>query len=143
MSEKAKYKILFVDDEIVYHKIAKKYLEGWDVEFVFSVEDALKALKKDVYAVVITDIKMPETDGIALLKEIKSQFSATQVIVITASKDVWDLMEVLNAGANDIILKPLEKKNLIATINNSLDKLRRWQVAFADLFEFHQRKRLK
>lgn len=139
--DKSVYKILFVDDEVLYHKIAQKYLQDWDVDYVFSGQDALEALKKENYAIVITDINMPGTDGISLLKKIKEQFSATQVIIITSSDDIGHLLETLQAGANDIILKPMDKEKLLETLNHSISKLQRWKKAFRELFNKKKKRR--
>ncbi len=127
--------ILFVDDEPTAHKIVKKYLEDWNVKYAFSAEDALGTLEQEDIQVVITDINMPGMDGVDLLREVKRRHGAVQVIMATASEQLEDLTDALEAGANDFLLKPLEKGDIEEALHNTFSKINRWKTKMKTLFE--------
>ncbi len=127
--------VLFVDDEPTAHKVAKKYLEGWNVKYAFSAEDALETIDKEDIQVVITDISMPGMDGIELLRRIKKRHGAVQVIMATASEELADLTDALEAGANDFLVKPLQKENIEVALRNTLAKINRWKKTMKSLYE--------
>ena len=88
--------ILLVDDDPLTHKLILKFLKDWDVESVYSGEEALEALKSRNFVIVITDLKMPGMSGIELLKKIKATYShRVQVIVITVSDEMKDFFNAL------------------------------------------------
>ena len=119
--------ILFVDDDPIIHKVMGKYLKDWNVTSVFSGEEALDRLEKENFVIVITDLMMPGIDGIELLKEIKAKYgNRVQVIVITVSENLDDLLAALEGGASDFLLKPLNKEVLIEVLQHTVLRIERW-----------------
>jgi CheY-like chemotaxis protein len=119
--------ILFVDDDPTAHMIARHYLKDWRLECVQSAKDALKALEEQNFVIVITDLIMPEMDGIELLHEIKQRYrNRVHVIVLTASDQLDNLIRALDGGANDFLLKPLKREELEEVLEHTLLRIQRW-----------------
>lgn len=122
--------ILFVDDDPVIHRMIRIYLKNWAVEFAYSAEDALKMLETKDFVIVITDVRMPGMDGLELLREIKRTYgNRVQVIVITAYGEVDYLTRAFYGGASDFLLKPFNKEDIIAVLENALSQINRWKKA--------------
>jgi len=76
---------------------------------------------------VITDLMMPGIDGIELLQEIKAKYgNRVQVIVITVSENLDNLLAALEGGASDFLLKPLSKEVLIEVLQHTVLRIERW-----------------
>ena len=101
-------KIAIVDDEPDMRESISQWLvlSGFDTETYGSAEDALKAIGPDWPGVVITDIKMPGMDGMALLKRLMGIDSGLPVIMITGHGDVPMAVEAMRLGAMDFMEKP-------------------------------------
>lgn len=126
--------VLFVDDDPMAHKVMKKHLEDWDIRFAESAKQALEIMERENILIVITDIRMPDMDGIELLREIKRTRGIVQVIIVTASEEVEDLVLAMEAGANDFLLKPLRKANIEEALENTMAKMVRWREMLKTLF---------
>jgi two-component system, NtrC family, response regulator AtoC len=114
--------LLAEDDEImrisVYDKL-KKY--GWEVD---EAPDGLKArelCEKNVYNLLISDIRMPGLDGLGLLQYVLKHCPDTDVIIMTAYGSVNDAISCLREGASEYILKPFDMDDLIIRVNRLLD----------------------
>ena len=119
--------ILFVDDDPIIHRVMAKYLKDWDLTSVFSGREALALLEKRNFVIVITDLKMPGMDGMELLHRIKTTYNnRVQVIVVTVSDDMDDLVGALDGGASDFLLKPLKKEVLIEVLQHTVLRIGRW-----------------
>jgi len=128
--------ILFVDDELTTHKIVSHYLKNWQMESVHSAREALDALEKKKFVIVITDLLMPEMNGLELLHEIKTRYgNRVQVIVVTVSDELDNLTKALDGGASDFLLKPLIKEDLEEALEHTLAKITRWKRVMGLLLE--------
>ncbi len=117
-------KILVVDDEENIRTIIKRAFqkEGFTVTTASSGNEALKELEKSSFDLVITDLKMPDGDGISLLKHIHSLSPDTMVMVITAYASTESAVEAMKAGAIDYIVKPINIEELRIIVRNALEK---------------------
>ena len=125
-----KLTILIVDDEIEIIKTLTRFLEIDDRFIIKSTTnpmDALDIVKKEKIHILLTDIMMPEMDGIDLLTQVKSVDGLTQVIMMTAFSTVSKVVTCLGRGANDYILKPFDNlEDVQAIIDISASKIERW-----------------
>ena len=96
--------------------------EGYQVEEAQSGSEALKKLKGRKYDLVISDIRMPDLNGIELLKKIKTHDPELPVIMITAYAATHDAIEAMKLGAEDYIMKPFNLEELKIIIDKSLHK---------------------
>lgn len=113
-----KAKILIVDDEPDICRALEFLLkrEGYDCASVNSGEDAIEALKKDRFDIVITDIKMAKVDGMAVLTKAKEISHDTAVIMMTAFASIESAVEAMKRGASDYIVKPFLNEEIKLTI---------------------------
>ena len=115
-------KILLADDETIFRKTFAKVLqeEGMAVTTVDNGTDAIDAITKQVYAVVILDIQMPGADGIKVLREIMRTRPQTRVIMITAYGSIEMAVEAIKLGACDYVMKPVVFEDILAKIRQHL-----------------------
>ncbi len=118
-----KPKILVVDDELSMREFLEILLkkEGYRVVTAGNGEEAIRLFKKDHYDLVITDIKMPKGDGLALLHGIKKQARHIPVIMITAYASPDDAIVAMKEGAYDYIAKPFKVEEVKSVIRGALE----------------------
>jgi serine phosphatase RsbU (regulator of sigma subunit) len=123
--DNSKYTLLVVDDEIGVRQSLVTYLEDSD----FSVSDApdaisgLSAFKERQPDLVITDLSMPNVDGLTLLQQIHEIDPSMPVIVISGAGVMGDVVEALRLGATDYLIKPIvDLEVLVLAIHNSLER---------------------
>ncbi|PCI37483.1 MAG: hypothetical protein COB53_06410 [Elusimicrobia bacterium] len=120
--------ILVVEDQANHRKVLKGFLEskGWRTALAKDAGEALKALKKkEKPTVVLTDLKMPGTDGIELLRQLKGSFASLPVILMTAYGTVESAVEAMKLGASDFLAKPLDFEELERVVKKTLDSATR------------------
>jgi len=114
-------RILIVDDEVAVRSTMSEYLKnaGYYPETVSCAEEALEALEKEDFPVVVTDIMLPAMGGLELTKLIKRD-SASDVIVITGYSDDFSYEEAINIGASDFVIKPVRLEELLLRLKRVL-----------------------
>ena len=119
--EKAR-KILVVDDEIGICRNVEKILSKNDYEVMYaqSAREALEKMAKDSFSLLISDIVMPEMDGIELLKLTKEQWPLTKVMMMTAYASTDTAMKAIQLGAEDYVPKPFTPNGLRSKVENVL-----------------------
>jgi len=107
-------RILVVDDEINMQVVLRAMLkkEGYEVRTALDGREALKVLADDAIDVVVTDLKMPNLDGMGLLERVAAEYPTVPVIMITAHGTVATAVDALKKGAFDYITKPFEQDEL-------------------------------
>lgn len=117
-------RILVVDDELDFQETVVKRLKdrGYPVR---GVEDGYKALEtlenKDI-DIVILDVKMPGLDGLEVLKRIKTNWPAVEVIMLTGHASVESGIEGMELGAFDYLMKPYRLEDLVHKIEQAYDR---------------------
>jgi two-component system response regulator (stage 0 sporulation protein F) len=103
-------RILIVDDEENARMALARLLakEGFLVDSVANGYEALNYLRQQVVNIIVTDINMPEMDGITFLRELNKNFPKMNVIMITAYGGVESYLEAMNLGAFEYINKPVK-----------------------------------
>jgi DNA-binding NtrC family response regulator len=113
-------KILVVDDEASIREMIKKGLSqmgGFNVETAQNGAEAIEKIEKEVFDLVLTDLKMPEMDGLELLKNIKGTRPEVMVILMTAYGSIETAVEAMKMGADDYITKPFNIDHLLLRIS--------------------------
>lgn len=95
-------------------------VSGYDPRAFSSAQDALAGLE-EVPDLIISDLRMPGMDGIALLKEVKARALSVPVMLLTGHGDVDHAVEAIRAGAEDFLEKPYDSAHLLAVIRRALD----------------------
>jgi FixJ family two-component response regulator len=116
--------IFFLDDEPTIRDVVRETLEESDfmVSCFGSPIECLACLRSQKCDLLITDLKMPEKDGIELLTDIKHLAPWVPVLMITGYGDIPTAVKAVKAGAVDFIEKPMDKKNFVRKINSILEK---------------------
>lgn len=122
--KKLKGNILVVDDEKSMREILEILLksEGYGVSVAENGEKAIEAVKKDIFDLIITDMKMPKVGGLELLKNVKQLTPETVVVIITAFGTTDSAVEAMKLGAYDYIQKPFQLDNIRLVVKNALEK---------------------
>jgi len=117
-------RVLIVDDEKSMRELLLIMLkkEGYAVSAADNGEHALQAIRNDIYDLIITDIRMPNIDGIELLKEVKDLSPETVVIVITAYASTETAVDAMKLGAYDYITKPFKNEEIRLVVQKALEK---------------------
>ena len=113
-----KIKIIVVDDELSIRESLKGWLQqdGYQVETAAGGPEALAKNAENRFDIMLIDVKMPEMDGLTLLKKIKETDSDIAIVMMTAHGDIRDAVEAMKLGAYDYLLKPFELEELSFTI---------------------------
>lgn len=117
-------KILVVDDDVAFCSLLQTFLKkkGFDVTNSFTGKEAVEIINKNDFDVVITDIRLPDSDGMEILKRVKEKDFRTQVILMTGYTDIKTAVNAMKQGAFDYVGKPINPEELLNTINASLNK---------------------
>ena len=120
----SKARILVVDDEASARAGLTKLLkqEGYDVDAAADGAEALLMLAERAPALVVTDLKMPNMDGMALLAKIRQQNPQIPTIVATAFGEVSTAVEAMRAGAADYLTKPIDFDALLVSVERALER---------------------
>jgi two-component system response regulator PilR (NtrC family) len=121
-----KPRILVVDDEQSMRDFLQIFLtkEGHDVAMAPNGQKAIELLDAQPFDLVITDLKMPKVDGIAVLKKARAVDPETQVLVITAFASHETAVEAMKAGAYDYLVKPFKVDEVRHFVGNALERRR-------------------
>jgi two-component system response regulator HydG len=119
-----KARILIVDDEVELRRAAEKILarEGYRVATCPTAADGLAQFEQAGADLLITDLMLPDHDGITVLRRAKELRPDIEAIVITAHGSVETAVEAMRLGAYDFILKPLDRAVLLKTVARALEK---------------------
>lgn len=116
-------KILVVDDDMAMGEMCKELLKskGYSSDVVTSGKEAIEKISRDgIYTIILTDLVMPDTDGIEVLKKVKQQNPNLDVVVMTSYGTVTNAVEAMKLGAADYITKPFKRDELIIIIEKIL-----------------------
>ncbi len=115
-------KILIVDDEEKIRHILSIMLKlkGHHVEEAGDGKEAIKKIKNSFFDVIISDLRMPEVDGFALLEYVQKMDAPIPVIVITAYATIESAVEAMKKGAIDYITKPFEEEKILLAVEKAV-----------------------
>jgi DNA-binding NtrC family response regulator len=116
------HKVLVVDDDKVLQDNVKQALEyhHFKVDVADNGREAVNAVYREKYDLVVMDVNMPEMDGMEALAEIKKHDSSIIVLILTAYSNVSDAVKAVKDGAFNYLEKPITSDNLVALIKRAL-----------------------
>ena len=120
----AVHRILFVDDEPNFQRAFERLMrkeERFHVEMASDGRQALEMLKTYPADMVVTDMRMPQMDGLSLLKEIKRFYPEKFVVVITGHGSIDNAVQAMKLGAYDYLLKPFDQDVIKMALNSIAD----------------------
>ena len=117
-------RILIVDDEPKLGRVLVEMLEGvgHDVSHASGGAEAIKRIAAGDLDVVVTDLRMPEVDGMTVLREIRRRSPGTDVVLMTAHATAQNAIEAMKQGAVDYLIKPFAMDELRIRIGNLIDR---------------------
>ncbi len=118
--------LIFVDDEAAIREAVREWLElsGFTVRLCASAAECLDGLDADFHGVVISDLRMPGMDGMALLEAVQALDRELPFLLVTGHGDVPQAVEAMRLGAYDFIEKPFTPERLLGSLHRALDKRR-------------------
>ncbi|MDE0135544.1 MAG: SpoIIE family protein phosphatase [Acidimicrobiaceae bacterium] len=132
------WRILVVDDEpdlepLVLQRMRRQIRSGkYQFEFAGNGLEALEKLRADdTIDLVLSDINMPQMDGLTLLSQLSSLDSDLRAVIISAYGDMGNIRTAMNRGAFDFVTKPVDFDDLQITIDRTVEHLRQWREATA------------
>src|SRR5262249_26916356 len=119
-----KKKILFVDDDPEMRQLIMEFFhsEGYQISDAHNGKDALSQMSNYEFDAVITDLRMQEMDGLALLREIHTHNPNLPVVLITAFGSIETAVEAIKEGAANFIPKPFKMQVLKAVVDKAVEQ---------------------
>lgn len=114
-------KILIVDDDTAFCLMLKTWLKkrGFEAEEAFSCEEALKRVQTVGFDIILTDLRLPDKDGLYLLKTVKETNPEIQVILMTGYADIQSAVQSIKLGAFDYVAKPVIPDEILKKIQDA------------------------
>ncbi len=115
-------KVLVVEDDVAFGTMLKTFLgkRDYDVVLVYSAAEAFKKIISEKFDLVLTDVRLPDHDGLDILKKVKEENPFTQVIVMTSYAEISMAVNAMKEGAFDYVSKPFRPESILQTIENAL-----------------------
>lgn len=119
-----KGRLLIIDDEERLRSLLARilHLEGYEVATAANGKEGLQKLQQESVHVVLSDVKLPDSNGIELTEKIKTRWPATEVIVLTAFGTINDGVKAIKSGAFDYITKGDDNEKIIPLVSKAMDK---------------------
>ena len=116
-------KILIVEDDVAFCTMLKTFLKknDYEVSTAFSGSQAVLQIQNDTFDVVLTDVRLPDKDGIALLSDILNKNNDTQVIIMTGYAEINMAVNAIKQGAFDYVSKPFNPDAILQVIKKALE----------------------
>ncbi|MGB9629407.1 MAG: HD domain-containing phosphohydrolase [Thermodesulfobacteriota bacterium] len=117
-------RILVVDDEVTITNVISRRLskEGYSCTSAHNGREGLSQFYKNRFSLIISDIKMPEMDGMEFLKQVKAIHPAMMVIMVTAYPEIDMAVEAMRLGAYDFLIKPIDLDLLVFSVKKAFEK---------------------
>lgn len=114
--------ILIIEDDLTFSTMMKTWLgkKGFLPETAGSITSARKLLENQTFDLILSDLRLPDDDGLSLLAWIKSRGIATPVIIMTGYADIQNAVRTMKEGACDYISKPVQPELLLSKINEAI-----------------------
>ena len=127
--------ILLVEDDLTFSRILEGFLskKGFQVTVSNKGKDGLKAFQSRSFDMVILDYRLPDTTGMDILHEIKSEKPATPVVIMTSFQDIRTAVKAIKAGAFEYITKPVNPDELLMIVEQALKKEKRVEPVFTQV----------
>lgn len=115
-------KILVIEDDVAFCKLVEKFLtkNGYETATAFSAEEARSKAKTGSFDLILTDLRLPDSDGMTLLTEFKMEFPSTPVVLMTGYSDINTAVKAIKNGAADYISKPFNPDEVLIVVANAL-----------------------
>ncbi len=140
-----KSNLVLIDDDpsmlrLIQAVLENHFQERIEVETYEDPETAVERILRNKVDIILSDLEMPNVDGIEILKTVKNRNPFAQVILLTGNSKQEAIVDALENGASDYLLKPVDKTLLLKLLEQAYERQTRWQHALAETWR--QKKRL-
>lgn len=128
-------RLLVIEDDEIFGAAVQRHLTrlGYEVDWIRRGHDLADALSKTEYGGVLLDLVLPDTSGEALIQSIREHRPGTPVVVMTARGAIGDRVSLLDIGADDYLVKPLDLDELSARLRSVTRRKRRSEAVEIEL----------
>lgn len=118
-------RVLVIDDEESHAEAVAETLEriGYECEIATSGQDGAERIEKEEFDLILTDLRMEDTDGIDILRKAKQELPDAEVVVITGYSEVKSAVEAMQEGAANYLNKPVKMAELRAVVNKTAERM--------------------
>lgn len=118
-----RHTILLVDDDKEFRKAMKKMFENYGYTAVIAADgnEALDAISKEDFDLVISDLRMPNLNGIELMEELQRRGLEIPIVFLTAFGEVESYMDLMNLGAFEYLNKPVKSKEILEVVRRATE----------------------
>jgi YesN/AraC family two-component response regulator len=132
-------RMLLVDDDpsmlkLVRTIVERSFLGQVSVAVAEDPRVAREMIEGSPVDIVITDMEMPGISGLEIVRAAKRRNAYTQVLMLTGHSTVASLLDAMELGATDYLLKPLDKESFIAVLTETMNRLERWRKALSGTY---------
>ena len=115
-------RILVIEDDIAFCKLVEKFLtkNGYEISTAFSAAEAKSIIAAVKFDLILTDFRLPDSDGMILLAKFKAEMPNVPVILMTGYSDVSTAVKAIKNGATDYISKPFNPDEVLIVVANAL-----------------------
>jgi DNA-binding NtrC family response regulator len=119
-----KYRILIVDDDVTIRSTMEAILvdEGYSVDSAANGKEAVKKTHEQIYNLALLDIRLPDMEGVELLKLMKDSVPRMRKIMVTGFPSLQNAVEAVNRNADAYLIKPVDIDQLLTTVREQLKK---------------------
>ena len=119
-----KYRILIVDDDATIRSTMEAILEdeGYSVDSAANGKEAIKKTNEQIYNLALLDIRLPDMEGVELLKLMKDSVPRMRKIMVTGFPSLQNAVEAVNRNADAYLIKPVDIDQLLTTVKEQLEK---------------------
>ncbi len=116
--------ILIIEDDVAFATMLKTFFEKRDYKVAtsFTAGEAFKKLEAQPFDIILTDVRLPDQDGLEVLFEVNEKYPSTQVIVMTNYAEINMAVKAMKNGAFDYVSKPFQPESILQTIDNALNQ---------------------
>lgn len=131
MDANDQHSVLLIEDTVSLARVYIEYLrdEPYEVMVADTGRAALDAMSRQTFSAILLDLRLPDMDGMDILRELKKRDVKSSVVVITAHGSVNVAVDAMRSGAVDFLLKPFSADRLRVTLENALEKFRLRETA--------------
>jgi DNA-binding NtrC family response regulator len=124
------YRILVVDDELLIRDLLYDFFinEGWDIVVAEGGQRAVDFLRNQQFDIVLTDLKMPDMDGLDLTGRIRTLYGDLPVVIMTGYPSLDSALQALRYKVDDYVVKPFNVNQLFKTVKKAAE-MRRQQAS--------------
>ncbi len=129
-------RLLLVDDDpdmvrLLTIIIDRSFGDRMEVQSLTDPKEARQWIENNLVDILVTDLEMPGVNGLELLRCVKRKNPCSQVLFVTGNSTLDALVDALELGAADYLLKPLDQAEVLELIGDAERRLRRWQQALS------------